>query len=288
MKSSVVSVPALLCVLLAGCASTPQPSEAPAAPPAQGAPRHEPSSEASEVSAPPEAELNPAITNAVDAADRSAEDKALDAGRHPTELLQFFDVRPGMRVAELGAGGGYTTELLARVVGPTGTVYGQNTPLILERFAQKPWTERLQKPVMANVKRLDTELDAPFPPDVRDLDLVLNVLFYHDSVWQKVDRAKMNRAIYEALTPGGVYGIVDHSAKEGAGTSVTESLHRIEQSVVEKEVEDAGFVLVQSAVFLKNPKDARDWNASPRAAGERRGQSDRFVLKFVKPNVSQR
>jgi predicted methyltransferase len=282
-----VFAPFVLCAFVAGCASAPAQSEPAAAPRAEEAPAPAaPTDDEAPAAASPV--ISPAITEAVNAADRSPEDKALDAGRHPAELLQFFDVRPGMRVAELAAGGGYTTELLARVVGPTGVVYGQNNAFILERFAQKPWTERLQKPVMANVKRLDTELNAPFPSDVKNLDLVINVLFYHDTVWQKVDRAAMNRAIFEALTPGGVYGIVDHSAKAGAGANETETLHRIEQSVVEKEIEAAGFVLVQSADFLKNPNDVRDWNPSPRAAGERRGQSDRFVLKFVKPNKSQR
>ena len=83
----------------------------------------------------------------VAAPDRSDADRALDAGRFPAEMLAFFGIRPGMRVAELGAGGGYTTELLARAVGPTGRVYGQNSKFVLERFAEKPWSERLAKPV---------------------------------------------------------------------------------------------------------------------------------------------
>src|SRR5262245_11259986 len=86
---------------------------------------------------------SPAIDTAVNAGDRSDADRALDAGRHPGELLAFAGVRPGMRVAELGAGGGYTSELLARTVGPAGTVYAQNSRLILDRFAEKPWSERL-------------------------------------------------------------------------------------------------------------------------------------------------
>ena len=70
-------------------------------------------------------------------------------------MLTFFGIVPGMRVAELGAGGGYTSELLARVVGSAGAVYGHNPPFVLRRFAEQPWTERLAKPVMANVRRLD-------------------------------------------------------------------------------------------------------------------------------------
>ncbi|HEU5073812.1 MAG TPA: SAM-dependent methyltransferase, partial [Polyangiaceae bacterium] len=77
-------------------------------------------------------------------------------------------------------------------------------------------------------------------------------------------------------------GIVDHSSAKGAGTSVAETLHRIEQSVIVEEVTRAGFDLAGSADFLQNPDDTRDWSASPRTAGERRGTSDRFVLRFVK------
>ena len=95
-----------------------------------------------------------------------------------------------MRVAELGAGGGYTTELFARAVGPDGTVYGQNNKFVLERFAAKPWNERLAKTVMKNVVRVDRELDDPFPPDAKNLDAVLVVLVYHDFVWLGVDRTR--------------------------------------------------------------------------------------------------
>jgi predicted methyltransferase len=221
---------------------------------------------------------------AVDAPDRAPEDRALDAGRDPARTLAFFGIAPGMRVAEIGAGGGYTTELLARTVGARGRVYGQNSPLILARIAQAPWTARLAKPVMANVVRLDREFDDPFPPDLRDLDAVLMVLIYHDTVWMKVDRARMNRAVFDALEPGGVYGIVDHSAAPGSGLAHVESLHRIDPSSVRSEVEAAGFRLAAVGDFLRNPDDARDWSPSPRVAGERRGTSDRFVLRFEKPN----
>jgi len=229
----------------------------------------------------------PAPAAAVTAPDRSADDRALDAGRDPGAMLAFFGIAPGMEVAELGAGGGYTAELLARTVGPSGKVYAQNSQFLLDRFAQKPWTERLQKPVMANVVRLDRPFDDPFPPEVKDLDAVLIVLFYHDTYWQKVDRAKMNAAVKRVLKPGGVDGIVDHSAAAGSGAADVESLHRIEEATLRADVEQAGFVLAGSADFLKRPDDTRDWSASPRTAGEKRGTGDRFVLKFVKPATAR-
>jgi predicted methyltransferase len=223
------------------------------------------------------------VAAALAAGDRSGDDRALDAGRKPEQWLSFFGVAPGMHVGEIAAGGGYTSELLARIVGPSGVVYGENPSTFLQRFAEKPWSERLAKPVNKNVIRSNAEPDAPFPPEARNLDVVLSILVYHDTVWLGVDRDKMNRAIFSALKPGGVYGIVDHSGRAGTGATETQSLHRIEESVVRDEVQKAGFVLDGEATFLRNPNDARDWSASPRFAGEKRGTSDRFVLRFKKP-----
>jgi predicted methyltransferase len=231
----------------------------------------------------PAADVTEPIRAAVTAADRTVDDRALDHGRMPGEVLTFFRIAPGQKVAELFAGGGYTTELMARTVGDTGKVYAQNTKEILDKFARKPWTERAARPVMKNVVAVEQPLDAPLPPDVRDLDAVLMILTYHDAVWQKVDRARMNAAIFAALAPGGVYGIVDHSAAADSGERDAETLHRIDQKLVEKEILAAGFVLDGHSDVLRNPDDARDWNSSPRQAGERRGTSDRFVLRFVKP-----
>ena len=132
--------------------------------------------------------------------------------------------------------------------------------------------------------RLDRPFDDPFPPDVRDLDAVLIVLFYHATVWMTVDRERMNRAVFRALAAGDVYGIVDHSARPATGLADVQTLHRIEESVLRREVEAAGFRLAAEGDFLRSPEDDRDWSASPRVAGERRGTSDRFVLAFVKPD----
>jgi predicted methyltransferase len=219
----------------------------------------------------------------VDAPDRSPEDRALDHGRHPVEMLNFMALSPGMHIGELGAGRGYTTELLARAVGTTGVVYAQNSPFMLKRFTDDPWGERLKKPVMANVVRLDREFDDPFPPDLRDLDAVLFLFVYHDTVWLRADRDRMNHAVFTALKPGGIYVVADNSARVGSGVADAETYHRIDQGTLEEEIEKVGFQLVGEADFLRNPADARDWNDSPRAAGERRGTSDRFILRFIKP-----
>jgi predicted methyltransferase len=227
--------------------------------------------------------IPPPVRAIVDAADRTPDDRALDEGRRPAELLAFLGVKPGMRVAELGAGGGYTTELLARAVPPGGVVYAQNSPFVLQRFAAQPWAQRLSRPPMKSVVRLDRAFDDPLPPEAANVDLVVSVLIYHDTVWMKVDRDRMNRAVFAALRPGGSYAIVDHSARPGTGTNDVQTFHRIEEQAVIAEVERVGFRLASVGDFLRNPADTRDWNDSPRAAGDRRGKSDRFALIFVRP-----
>jgi predicted methyltransferase len=218
----------------------------------------------------------------VAAADRTEADRALDAGRRPVEFLAFLDLRPGMKVADLGAGGGYTTELLARAVGPSGRVWAQNSQALLG-FVGEAWAARLARPVNANVVRVDREFDAPLPPEAAGLDLVVMNALYHDTVWMKTDRAAMDRAVLAALRPGGQFVVIDSSARAGTGTADAQTLHRIDEATVTAEVVAAGFRLAGTGDFLRNPADARDWNASPRAAAERRGTSDRFVLRFVKP-----
>lgn len=226
-----------------------------------------------------------AIRAIVDDPARPEDERALDPGRKPDELLRFLALRPGMRVADLGAGFGYTTFLLARAVGPDGVVYAQNNRFVTERFLEPKWSERLKTPELRNVVRVDREFDDPLPPEATDLDGVINVLFYHDTFWMGTDREAMNRAIFAALRPGGFYVIVDHSARAGAGGGEAQSLHRVEEGLVEAEVLRAGFLKAGAADFLRNRDDPRDWNAAPPAANAagKRGTADRFVLKFVKP-----
>lgn len=223
------------------------------------------------------------IRDAVAAPERPDADKALDAGRQPAQLLAFFGAAPGMKVADLFAGGGYTTELLARVVGPSGRVWSQ-LPILPPEMTQveQAWSERLKKPALANVTAVHANFDGdflPVPPD--SLDLVVINLNYHDLVLRGVDRDKVNAAVFRALRPGGIYGIVDHSAVPGSGDSGLQ-LHRIDVAQVLLEVEKAGFKLDAASSVLRRPDDDRSWSTSPRSAGERRGTSDRFVLRFKK------
>jgi predicted methyltransferase len=230
----------------------------------------------------PAATPSPPDLSILSAPDRSAEDRALDVGRRPAELLAFAGVRPGMRVAEVGAWKGYTTELLARAVAPDGTVYAVDPPEF-DQETHATWEERAKRPTFARIVRLARSYADPFPEGTPPLDVVFVTLFYHDMVWLKVDRARMNAAMFRALKPGGALVITDHSARAGDGARMTQSLHRIEQSVVEAEVESAGFVKEGESGILRHPEDTRDWSASDEAPPDKRGKSDRFVLRFRKP-----
>lgn len=210
--------------------------------------------------------------------ERSDADRVVDQRRQPEKLLAFYGVRPGMHVLDLGAGGGYNTELLARVVGPSGVVYAQNSRYLLENIVKGRLDERLKKPALRNVIPLVREFADPVPPEAHNLDLATFNFVYHDTVWMGVDRIKMNRAVFAALKPGGIYIVADHSGRAGTGVSEAKTLHRIEESVVRKEVEAAGFRPVAEAGFLRNPGD-------PRTAPvfKPKVPNDEFVLKFVKP-----
>jgi predicted methyltransferase len=222
----------------------------------------------------PELERAPAIPPVPD---RPGDDVARDADRKPQEIMDLFGIAPGQSVVELMAGRGYYVELLAQRVGSQGRVYAHNSPFVLKRFAEGPISERLARPALANASRLDTEIDDPqLPPD---LDAVMLVLFYHDTYWQGVDREQMNAAVFAALKPGGIYGVIDHHAEAGSGSRDVEELHRVDVKLVKQEILAAGFELETSSELLRHPEDDRGENVFTM-----RGKTDRFVLKFRKPS----
>lgn len=233
----------------------------------------------------PQERIPQPIRDAVNASDRSAADRNLDAGRQPEQVLAFFGIQPGMKVADLWAGTGYTTELLSRTVGTNGMVYSQNPPFPPEfHMIAQAWTDRLKNLTLKNVTAVSKPFDAadflPVPPG--SLDVVLINMNYHDLILRNIDRTKVNTAVSQALKSGGVYAIVDHSAKDGSGVKDLE-LHRIDEQFVINEVQKAGFRLAARSSALRHAGDDRTWSASPRVAGERRGTSDRFMLLFKKP-----
>lgn len=225
------------------------------------------------------------VQQAVEAADRDAEEQARDENRRPGEVLAFWGIGTGMRVADLSSGAGYYTDILCRLVGSEGQVIAHNVPFVIQRFSNTfaeggPWDQRFAQPHWSNATKLISDLDDP--QLMGDLDAAIMVLFYHDTYWQKTNREKMNRAIFAALKPGGVYGIVDHSAEAGSGERDCETLHRVDEELVKKEILAAGFQLAATSDLLRHEEDTRDYNVF-RDFQTNRDHTDRFVLKFVKP-----
>ncbi|WP_295132318.1 methyltransferase [uncultured Reyranella sp.] len=248
--------------------------------------------------------------------DRSAADRTNDQRRKPADMLAFIAIVPGSTALDLSAGGGYTTELLARSIGPTGAVYGQSrpprdpsqpaprpaapegnanptaapvaapaTPPAPPRPSPVALADRSEKMKAAGVAAapitaLSRPFEDPLPAELANgrFDLVTLMFNYHDLGFLGVDRAKMNAAAFKALKPGGFYVIADHSGRPGTGISESGTLHRIEEAFLRKEVEAAGFKLVAEGNFLRNPNDPRDKNTPDPPQPK-----DEFVLKFVKP-----
>jgi predicted methyltransferase len=212
------------------------------------------------------ADYNAVLTNT----NRPDNERQLDAARKPQEVMAFYGVKKGDKVADLLAGGGYYTAILSQMVGAEGTVYSTNTR------EREEWSNRFKRQPFTNVRTVVGPMDKVEIPQDGSLDFALTHLNYHDL--PRETRAAMNKRVLAALKKGGIYGVADHSAREGSGDSDSKTLHRIDKQIVIQEVVGAGFKLVAEGAMLSRPDDKRDFNVN-----KVRNQNDRFVLKFVKP-----
>jgi predicted methyltransferase len=223
------------------------------------------------------AQATPDYAALLAAPDRSDADREADKRRDPLPLLKFAAPRPGMTVLDMGAGGGYSTELMARAVAPNGKVYGQ-FPADGFQKAIDNFNARLKTPAMSDAAADFRPFDDPIPPDVSNLDLITFLFYYHDTTYMNVDRAAMDKKMFAALKPGGILVLADHSAATGADISVGKSLHRIDEAIVRKELEAAGFKFVAEGDFWRVPGDTRDFSSNRPPS-----PVDAFVLKYQKP-----
>ena len=220
------------------------------------------------------------VAEAVGDETRLDDHKARDEARKPQKILTFAGVKAGDKVADLAAGSGYYTALLSRLVGNAGKVYAVDPTRIFEAFpnAAKTFPSYIEKDPRGNVdysvqKFDELTFDEP-------LDAVVMGLYYHDTVWTEVDRAAMNKAIFDALKPGGIYLVIDHNSVADADAAVTQELHRMVPGVVKPEALAAGFEFAGDSDALKNADDPLNDSVF---GDERRGKTDRFVYLFRKP-----
>ena len=219
------------------------------------------------------------IEAAVSDSARPATDTQRDADRKPGETLAFAGVKPGMTVLELAPGRGYYTRLLSVVVGPQGKVFAVSSP-------PKPGAP--PPPVQAIAADAHYSNVTPIVKAVSDplvlpqkVDLVWTTQNYHDfHNLTDVDVASINKRVFEALKPGGTYFVLDHSAEAGSGARDTNTLHRIDEDTVKKEVEAAGFKFVRESDILRNKADPHTAKVFDPAI---RGHTDQFLLVFTRP-----
>ena len=213
---------------------------------------------------------------------RPAADMVRDNDRHPGEVLAFAGVRSGAKVADLIPGGGYFTRILSKAVGPKGRVYAYVPDELTKLAKREPAVNAIARdPAYPNVTVILNTLPNFGAPE--KLDLVFTAQNYHDmhdKFMGPADLSVVNRQVFRALKPGGVYLVLDHSAEPGSGLRDTETLHRIDSAVVKSEVTAAGFVFEGETTVLRNASDPRKANVyDPNI----RGKTDQFVYKFRKP-----
>jgi predicted methyltransferase len=222
------------------------------------------------------------VTTALNDPSRPAADKARDADRKSAEIVALTGVKPGDNVADVFPGGGYYTRIFAKAVGPKGHVYGVVPGDLTERgFHPSDMVKKLAaEPGYENVS-LATDPLTSWAPSPK-LDLIFISQFYHDMHnpnFGGPDIAAEDKGLFNALKPGGILFIVDHSAP-GTGITATSTLHRIDEAAVKSELEAAGFKLVGESDVLKNPDDPHTKMVFDPSI---RGHTDQFVLKFQRP-----
>jgi predicted methyltransferase len=222
-----------------------------------------------------------AVTAAVADKGRDA-DREPDAYRHPGEVIAFSGVKAGDKVVDLIPGSGYFTKIFSKVVGPKGHVY----MIWPNEYAKEAQPDPVKNADLAKTGYPNTSVilqpGAAFATP-EPVDLVFTVQNYHDypdKFMGKIDPAVLNKAVYKALKPGGVFLIVDHTAEAGSGMRDTDTLHRIDPAIVKKQLAEAGFVFEGESDVLRNPRDDLKKAVFDKTI---RGHTDQFVYKFRKP-----
>lgn len=242
--------------------------------------------ETTPVSAAAAVDMAPDFAAAVTAPGRDEADVALDESRKPAELLAFMGLETGDAVLDIFAGGGYYSEILARAVGPDGSVIAVNPPQFTTSEQSKAkWAGVTAR--QSNVTMVPSQLP-DYKPAANSIDFAMLHLIYHDFYWQsekfkfeKMDPAVVLANLYAGMKPGGVVAVIDHVGAPGDTRAVVEKTHRIDPATVRADFVKAGFVLDGESEMFANPEDDLEKNVFDPAV---RGKTSRFVMRFRKPD----
>jgi len=225
-------------------------------------------------------DLHDIVADAIANPARPESDRKQDADRKSVEILVFSGIKPGDRVADFIPGRGYVTRLFSTIVGRRGHVYAV-VPNEMSERAVASVKEIADDPAYPNVTVLRESVNDFNAPE--KLDMVWTSMNYHDlhnDFLGPANLSVLNKAVFNALKPGGVYLVMDHAAAADSGLRDTDTLHRIDPEVVRKEVLAAGFKLEAQSDILKNPGDDHTLKVFDPAI---RGKTDKFIYRFRKP-----
>ena len=214
---------------------------------------------------------------ALAAPNRPAENKARDAARKPVETVQFFGIKTGDTVVDMIAAAGWFTEVLSAAVGPAGKVYSQNLPFLVQADAEKALHDRL-----GNVEAVHVPLDQAGITGKADAVVTAQNLHdiyngYQDQPGGEAPAVGFLQAIYAALKPGGVLGVIDHVGIAGQDNA---ALHRMQLQQARDVITKAGFTIEAESSLLASPADDHTKNVFDPAV---RGRTDQFMIRARKP-----
>jgi predicted methyltransferase len=213
---------------------------------------------------------------------RTEQEKDRDGDRSPIETLEFLGLRDDMRVVELVPGGGWYTKILAPVLADKGELYvGLGTrgiPSLLEEYPGLSGVKILS----VDVKFVPAEIAGlfelgEFALGIDDVDMVLTFRNLHN--FTAPSRLYINQAVFDALRPGGLYGVIDHTRRHNEPAN-PENWRRLDPVLVVKEIQDVGFELVDFSDVHYRPDDELRYEVGRKTVT---GNTDRFTLLFRKP-----
>lgn len=225
------------------------------------------------------------VAAAVAAPDRPEAARKMDAARKPAEVLQFLGLQRGDRALDVFGSGGYYGVIMARAVGPTGSVDAWEAQNFVDGKTRATWA-KLQAEI-PNLKLVVSPAARIELPE-NSYDFVMFNLNYHDLYWEsaeyrfpRMDPKPFVKALYRSMKPGAVLGLIDHAASRGGRTrEVAQNLHRIDPAVARADFEAAGFIFEAESELLRNPEDDHKINVfDPKI----RSRTDRFIYRFRKP-----